>query len=324
MKRIAVLIDTIDNNVAPSGLELISFAEEFARSFSLDIQIIIAGEHVEKTARTAALQGHDIIGIEDASLLHPNPEYLARAMASLTDDGKPHYICFQHTMRGCQMAAYLSVLLDATCITAIESFRAAGEEPVFTRSLFNGKIKMDLASAGRSVLTVLPGAFAVTGYQADRKPGNVTIMPAPAVDSPSTPLGISKSPEETIRLEDSDVIVSAGRGIGAPENLELIRAVAKLIPNSAIGASRIICDQKWLPYAHQVGVTGKTVSPKLYMACGISGAQQHIAGMKGSQLIVAINTDPQASIVSISDYIVIEDLRTFLPLLVRKYEEMYL
>lgn len=323
MKRIAVIIDTIDNNISPSGLELIYFAEAFAHAFSLDIQILIAGEHVDETARTAALQGHDIIGIEHASLLHPNPEYLARAAASLMDDSKPRYICFQHTMRGCQMAAYLSVLLDMSCMTAIESFRSAGKEPVFTRSLFNGKIKMDLAAADRSVLTVLPGAFAVAGYQDGRKPGNVTIRPAPAADSPSTLLGISKSPEETIRLEDSDVIVSAGRGIGAPENLELVRAVAKIFPNSAIGASRIICDQKWLPYAHQVGVTGKTVSPKLYMACGISGAQQHIAGMKGSQLIVAINTDPQASIVSISDYIIIEDLKTFLPLLVQKYEEMY-
>jgi electron transfer flavoprotein alpha subunit len=136
------------------------------------------------------------------------------------------------------------------------------------------------------------------------------------------PLGIRESAEENVRLEESDVIVSAGRGIGTRENLELVRSVARLFPDSAVGASRTICDLKWLPFAHQVGVTGKTVSPKLYLACGISGAQQHIAGMKGSQMIVAINKDPQAAIFSISDYIIVEDLTTFLPLLIRKYDEM--
>jgi electron transfer flavoprotein alpha subunit len=325
MKNILVIIDTIANKPSVSGFELISFAEQFAEVFSLDIQVIIAGGSIGETVEKASRYGHDVTGIEHEAFVHPNPDLLARAVAVLMDDIKPRYVCFQHTMRGCQMAASLSARLDMTCITAVESFRAVGDKPVFNRSLFNGKINIDLSPASdRSALTVLPGAFAAAeSGAANRKPGSAVIRTISGIDSPCIPLAISESLEENMRLEESDVIISAGRGIGVQENLELIRAVSKLFPNSAVGASRTICDQKWLPYAHQVGVTGKTVSPKLYMACGISGAQQHIAGMKGSQLIVAVNTDPRAAIFSISDYIIIEDLKTFLPILMQKYEELY-
>jgi len=325
MKSILVIIDTIENRPPPSCFELISFAEQFAATFSLEIQVAIAGGSIGETAEKAARFGHDVIGLEHDSLFHPNPEFLARAVAALMEESRPRYVCFQHTMRGCHMAASLSSRENASCITAVESFSVSGDAPVFRRSLFNGKINLDLAPPPDSVvLTVLPGAFAVTdGGSSSKKPGSVEIRRLSGVDYPGRPLGISESAEESVRLEESDVIISAGRGIGAPENLELVRAVARLFPNSAVGASRIVCDQKWIPYAHQVGVTGKTVAPKLYMACGISGAQQHIAGMKGSQLIVAVNTDPRAAIFSISDYIIVEDLKTFLPLLIQKHEELY-
>lgn len=324
MDRILVIIDTIEKAPPPSWFELITFAERFSETFPLNIQVVVAGANVRNTVEKAARFGHDVIGLEHDSLISPNPDLLARGVSSLMDEIGPSYVCFQHTMRGCQMAAFLSVRQRLSCITAVESFTKMGTSPLFRRSIYNGKINIDLSSSTeRSVLTVLPGAFAGGSGPISRNPGAIDIRTISGINSACTPIGTSESAEETIRLEDSDVIVSAGRGIGAQENLELVKAVSRLFPNSAVGASRIICDQKWLPYAHQVGVTGKTVSPKLYMACGISGAQQHIAGMKGSQLIVAVNTDPQAAIFSISDYIIIEDLKTFLPILIQKYEELY-
>jgi electron transfer flavoprotein alpha subunit len=325
MERILVIIDTITDRPAPSGFELIAFAEQLAEAFTLDIQVVIAGGSIREAAEKAAQYGHDVTGFEHDSLINPNPDLLAQAVAALIDEMQPRYLCFQHTMRGCQMAAYVSARLAMSCITAVESFKSAGDRPVFRRSLFNGKINADLIpGADRSAVTVLPGAFSFAESGASpRKTGTIVIQSISGINSRYSPLSISESPDETVRLEESDVIISAGRGIGAQENLDLIRAVSRIFPNSSVGASRIICDQKWLPYAHQVGVTGKTVSPKLYMACGISGAQQHIAGMKGSQLIVAVNTDPLAAIFSISDYIIVEDLKTFLPILVQKYEELY-
>ena len=113
------------------------------------------------------------------------------------------------------------------------------------------------------------------------------------------------------------MIVSAGRGIGRQDNLHLLEELAKVFPRSALGSSKAVCDLGWLPYKHQVGVTGQTVAPGLYLACGISGAPQHIAGMGGSKMIVAINIDPDASIFNVSHYCVVEDLETFIPVLLK-------
>jgi electron transfer flavoprotein alpha subunit len=132
---------------------------------------------------------------------------------------------------------------------------------------------------------------------------------------------LSENSDIESSIEDADVIIAAGRGIGKPENLQMVKDMAQLFDNAAIGASRPVCDNKWLPYRHQVGVTGKTVTPKLYVALGISGSQQHLAGMKNSQCIVAVNRDPHASIFSVADYIIVEDLAEFLPAFMTKYNE---
>ncbi|MEK6653864.1 MAG: electron transfer flavoprotein subunit alpha/FixB family protein, partial [Thermodesulfobacteriota bacterium] len=125
-------------------------------------------------------------------------------------------------------------------------------------------------------------------------------------------------------LAAAEVIVSAGRGIGGEENIELLRRLASLFSRAAIGASRSVCDAGWLSCRYQIGQTGKTVSPRLYIACGISGALQHLAGMRGSQCIVAVNRDPQAAIFRVADVAVVEELVSFLPLLIaacRKHRE---
>lgn len=320
MKGILIIIDTISNKPPASSFELVSFAEKLAAIDHMPITIIIAGENTREAAEKAALFGHDVIGLDHDDFRYPNPDLLANQVTALIDEIHPAYVCLQHTVRGCQTAARISVPAGFRCITAVESFSLTDNKLSFRRSMYNGKINADLLpGAGQSTVTVLPGAFPIPDMTSKKRPsGNMQIRKTTA-SSAYRPLGIRESAEENVRLEESDVIISAGRGIGARENLELVRAVARLFPNAAVGASRTICDLKWLPFAHQVGVTGKTVSPKLYMACGISGAQQHIAGMKGSQMIVAINKDPQAAIFSISDYIIVEDLTTFLPLLIEKH-----
>ncbi|MBW2616973.1 MAG: electron transfer flavoprotein subunit alpha/FixB family protein, partial [Deltaproteobacteria bacterium] len=122
-------------------------------------------------------------------------------------------------------------------------------------------------------------------------------------------------------LTEADVIVSAGKGIGRKENLEIIERLAALFPKSAVAGSRSVCDSKWLDRNRQVGYTGATVSPKLYIAAGISGATQHIAGMRSSGFIVAINSDPNAAIFNVSDVCVVEDLTTFVPVFIDSHEK---
>ena len=325
MKGILVVMDTIDNRPPAPALELVSCAERLAAAGRDTVRIIITGESIGEAAERAALFGHDVLGIEDARFRYPNPDLLARSVAFLIGNEQPRFVCFQHTMRGCQAAAFCATRTGAACITAVESFADAGKGPWFTRALFNGKINIGLSAGdGPAMLTILPGAFPAPDPDGPaRTPGSVTITRVEGMETSYRPLSLVESTAESARLEDADVIVSAGQGIGSKENLDLIRAAARLFPNSAVGASRIVCDRKWLPYGHQVGVTGKTVAPKLYLACGISGAQQHIVGMKGSQLIVAINRDPNSAIFDIADYIIVEDLARFLPALVQKHEELY-
>jgi electron transfer flavoprotein alpha subunit len=324
MKSVLVVVDTIENKAPAAASELFGFAENLAPGEPATVQVVIVGEKTNEAAEKAALYGHDVLGLEHDDFRFPNPDLLATAITGLVDEYQPHYICLPHTPRGCQIATHLAVTKGLVAITAVESWTWADERPLFRRSLFNGKVAIGLRPDTQPcVLTVLPGAYPTPDIASHpRNPGRVEIRRLAGAGR-CRPLQIRASSEGNVRLEESDVIVSAGRGIGNQKNLDLIRAVAKLFPNSAVAASRTICDLKWLPFAHQVGVTGKTVAPKLYLACGISGAQQHVAGMKGSQLIVAINKDPQAAIFSISDYIVVEDLTTFLPLLIRTYHEMF-
>jgi electron transfer flavoprotein alpha subunit len=148
--------------------------------------------------------------------------------------------------------------------------------------------------------------------------GNITTNSSEATPGRIVFRGRSQAAAEDAPITEAEVIVSAGRGIRKKENLELIERLAGLFSRSAVGGSRSVCDLGWLEYSRQVGITGKTVAPKLYIACGISGASQHIAGMKDSQLIIAINSDPGAAIFSIADYGIVEDLTTFIPLVIEE------
>ncbi len=188
----------------------------------------------------------------------------------------------------------------------------------------NGKLHLKItADTAPVVITVLPGAFQPADNAVNR-PGQVEpvdFLP-PAEEPGYYPLGLASLHDaDDADLEKADIIVAAGRGIGEEENLKLIQKVAAALPRAAVAASRPLCDLKWLPYSRQVGATGKTVAPRLYLACGISGAQQHLQGMQGSQMIVAINTDPRAAIFSYADYCIVEDVLTFLPVFLEKYKK---
>jgi electron transfer flavoprotein alpha subunit len=144
----------------------------------------------------------------------------------------------------------------------------------------------------------------------------VRVIEAVFTELPSQTLGTVESIHRDSALKDAEVIVSGGRGIRKRENVLLIKRLAALFPRSAIGASRSACDLGWFERKHQIGTTGQTVSPKLYIACGISGAFQHVSGMRGAQTIVAINTDRHAPIFQVAHYSIVEDLETFIPLLI--------
>jgi electron transfer flavoprotein alpha subunit len=321
-----VVVDTIENQLNPQCLELLGFADQLQQCPTGTV-LFIAGKEVGGIGEQLARQwGRRVLVCEHDELYYPNPELLRLLLLHAIEEFGPKYVCFLHTVRGCQTAAALSVSLGGSCVTAVEACVSTDEGPAFRRSVVNGKLLQTVRPAAPLVLlTVLPGAYAPVAPLPRRlEPG------APVLRRMYTVGTCGYLPKELIResesgpgLEDAEIVIAAGRGVGKKEHLTLCEELARLFPRAILAASRPVCDLKWLPYSRQVGVTGRTVTPRLYLACGISGAQQHLAGMKGSRFIVAINTDPHAAIFAVADCIIVEDLCTFLPLLTRKYKERF-
>ncbi len=313
-----VIAAELDNGTAhPASLEAVCFARALSRLAPGPLVIIAAGRDVRMAADgLAAATGIDVIAVENEHMAEYTGETWKKTLAASIAPLAPRFVVIPHSARGYDFAPGLAVRLGAGCVTAIEALSEREGVLEFTRLAFGGKALMDIVPPrGRSVLTVQPGAFPAEA-PAPAAPGTVTLTRSTAAPERSRPLGRTASGPETASLNEAEVIVAAGRGIGKKENLELIRALAALFPRSALAGSRAVCDAGWLEYARQVGVTGKTVSPRLYIACGISGTAQHLAGMKNSQTIVAINTDAGAPIFNVAHVGVVEDLTRFIPLLI--------
>jgi electron transfer flavoprotein alpha subunit len=323
--KILLIAETVKNSLDNANLELVEAAKKLMKTVSGKVLMVVPGQKVESICRQVAKsRGIDVIALENDHFLYPNQNLLSKGLRDIIDAHNPSYICILHNVRGCQTASNIAVAEKSQCISGVESITFRDDTPVFGSAIFNGKILMNVTQqSAKTILTIMPGAFfREKETKISKKAGTVETIRLTDNQSAFKLLGIKKTFEDNNVLDDADVIVSAGRGIGKRENFDLIKALSSIFKNAAVGASRTLCDIGWLSYAYQVGETGKRVSPRLYMACGISGARQHIIGMKNSQLVVAVNTDPQAAIFSVADYGVVEDLEGFLPVLVKKYEEL--
>ena len=324
MRDMLIVLDTIEDKLIRQSLEIIAFSQKLIHEKSYRIIVLIPGREVKHICKTVSdMYGVNTVALEHNDLYYPNPELTAEAVSSFAERHDPEFIIFAHTMRNSQIAAKLSVRLCASVITSVESFIYDNTGWIFQRSVFNAKIKMNVKpDSPINILTVLSGASSIPEESVSSNDDSSVVNEKISISVESyRPQSLSMPHETDIRLEEADSIIAIGRGIGDDKNLDLIKETAALFKNSGVGASRPVCDNKWLPYSHQVGITGKIVSPKFYMACGISGSQQHIAGMKNSQIIAAVNKDPNAAIFSVADYIIIEDLLLFLPVFIRKVRE---
>lgn len=317
--RILIIAETDTSTVLPVTDELIALARRIDPGI---IEVIVPGPAIEQAARATALRtGLPVTAVELAGPY--TSELWKTILAQIIPSRHPRLIIAAHTARGQEYCPGLALKLGAECITSVQAFSRTDGTLTFTRAVLNGKMLMDVSPAcATTVLTVQPGAFAAS-LPEPADPGVVQMltdmtMPRQIINRGMT----SPPPEDALPLVEAETIVSAGRGIGSPENLALIQELAACFRHSAVGGSRAVCDQGWLPYQRQVGLTGKTVSPKLYIACGISGSPQHVAGMKNARLIFAINTDPHAAIFQIADYGIVEDLREFIPLLIEERQKI--
>lgn len=313
---IMIMCEHNGGHILPITYELISCASLIADHCQASITAVLPGF----ITSTASLSGADLLVVNSPGLAEYTCEGWERAAMLATDRVNPDIIIIAHTSTGYDYAPRIAALLDVSCITSVSGIELSGDKIYYRRSGFHGKLDL-LYRAEKTplVITVLPGAF--PRYDGQAKPGSINIIDADINPAYTSNVHFSTPDQSNTELEHAEVIISAGKGIGKAENLKMLRAMASCFNRSAIAGSRVACDNGWIEYNAQVGLTGKKVSPQLYVACGISGSAQHIVGMKDSKTVVAINHDPEAAIFRHSDICIVEELERFIPEFIHEAEK---
>ena len=322
---IYVLGDHDQGQISPSLWEGLGLAEEIRRHHPAPVKILFLGEAVEGPAARAAEETRvDVLAVEVPGLKNFQAEIALQVLTELFSESPPDCLILPHNSRSWELAPRIALRLGLACIPGVIKVFQENDLLLFRRSLYQGKIQADLSVEGRGAVITFESGYFKFSESPLRAKGSFDLKTFFPQETRAELLEVTPAVETEAALREAEVIVAAGRGIGSEEGLGLIHRLAALFPRSAVAGSRPLCDLGWLAYNRQVGQTGSTVRPRLYLACGISGAYQHIAGMKDSGFIVSINRDPQAAIGQWSDLRIEEDLKTFLPLLIEavlKYRE---
>lgn len=298
--------------------ELLGLARTLAGKTGGRVHAVVAGKGIAAMAADLGAHGADAVHVADADVLEPyTTEAHAQVVATALAAASPGLVLLGSTAAGRDLAPRLAARLGAGLIThcasvAVEDGRVVATRPTMTRKAIARVAFRDDAIRIAVVLpNVYPPAAAETGRSAEVATLPVTVDP----ESIRTRVReVSAITRETVPLTEADIIVSGGRGLRGPEHFALLDRLARVL-GAAVGSSRPPVDSGWVPHDYEIGQTGKTVNPQLYIACGISGAPQHLAGMSGSRYIVAINKDPEAPIFGIATYGVVGDLFEIIPLL---------
>jgi electron transfer flavoprotein alpha subunit len=289
-----------------STYELVAFAEQLGAESAM----FLVGAESVLPAYSGALY------LADAGKYGEfNPAVHKQLLLDVITKEQPDMVVFSHSSYGWDLAPRVSFAMNAAHVSEVVDI--VDGMPV--APVCNGKLRRDVKSkTGQVVVTLQSGAFGLD----DEPSGSPTVV---QIDTDAAAkvefCGYEEAEAGGVDLSKAEVIVSAGRGIGKPENLVIIEALAKAL-GGEYGASRPVVDSEWAEHTRQVGTTGQTVSPKLYVACGISGAIQHLAGMKKSEFVVAINTDKDAPIGEIADVLVVADLKEFVPAMTEKLKSL--
>lgn len=321
-KLIFIIVEHYENKPKAIVFELAACADKIKKVCPAEIKFIILGMETEKLSfEITRTTGLDAIAIEINELALYNSEIYKMVINNLAAEFLPSFIIIGHTPRGLDFASGLAVRMKAACITGVEDLMKEEGKIYFKRQMFYGKINASITADSEPVIiTVQPGIF--EPYKPDKtSPGKVETRRVEYFPEFIRAKGIRRCKYQDSSISEAKVIVSAGNGIGEKKNLDLIYKLADIFPGSAVGGSRILIDRGWLEYRQQIGLTGAQVAPALYIACGISGASQHLAGMRKSGFVVAINRDPKAAIFNESDVSVIEDLNKFIPAFIEEYEK---
>ncbi|MEN8210430.1 MAG: electron transfer flavoprotein subunit alpha/FixB family protein [Thermodesulfobacteriota bacterium] len=320
MKHILVIAEIFAGMIRPVTWELIAAARRIKtlETSGLIKIITLSDDPLPLADKIAEQTGMDVIGLKIPGCKSYDSDVYKKSLSWLIKNIELSHILAAHTSQGRDYAPGLAIRLKAASIPGVNKIKSDDKGLIYSRSVLSNNQNMILrpVSGIPVVLTIMPGIFKFDA-PGNRKKGQVDIFDTP-FDFESDSQGrichkqIIKKTCENQALKKADIIVSAGRGIGEKENLEKAFQFAKCFSSSAVGASRPLVDTGWIGYEHQVGITGAVVAPKLYIACGISGSSQHLAGMKDAQFVISINSNPHAPIFRHSDLCIVEDVLEFI------------
>lgn len=284
------------------------------------VKVAVLGQGVAAVAaELASAAVAEVIVVENPALAGYTADGFTQALAGLIEAEQPTHVFFSHTYQTRDLAPKLAARLDRPLIADVVAAKPEGDGFAFSRPVFQAKLYADVVAEGPAphLVSFQIGAFRIDDLQKGDAPAPVRTAPvsldAAAIrQKPEAPF---KEAKQAVDLTQAERIVSVGRGIKGAEHVEVARQLAEAL-GAEIAASRPICDAGWLPMDRQVGSSGQTVAPKLYLALGISGAIQHVVGMKGARTIVAVNKDPDAPIFEIADYGVVGDLFEVVPAMI--------
>ncbi len=318
-KKVLVLGEVRDGSLRNVSFEAIGAAKQIADGG--EIVGVLLGDQVQTLGTELIHYGADrVVTVEHDQLRQYTPDGFGQALLAVIEQEKPDGIIFGHTALGKDLAPLIAGKLDSGLISDVTAIEASEGNPVFVRPIYSGKaFEKKIIANGLTFLTIRPNNIEPLVKDESRS-GEITSLSVDIKDLRTIIKEVVKKASEGVDLSEAKVIVAGGRGVKSEEGFEPLKELAKVL-GGAVGASRGACDADYCDYSLQIGQTGKVVTPDLYIACGISGAIQHLAGMSNSKVIVAINKDPEANIFQIADYGIVGDLFEVVPLLTEEFKK---
>jgi electron transfer flavoprotein alpha subunit len=318
--RILVIAEQRQGKWNNTSFETLAAAQQIAKDASGTVTGVVIGKGVAALAEELSAKNvAEVLLVEHDLLEAYTPDGYCVALKQIIESTKPDLVLFPHTYQVRDFAPKLAALLGKGMIGDCIGYRNEGGKLIFVRQMFQGKTSADVTFLGEApwFASFQAGAFRsdlVTAHPSGKAQVTPVSVELKAEHIRTKPLDLFKEAKSAVDLTQAPLIVAVGRGIKGPENIPQAEAVAKAL-GGEIAASRPICDEGWLPMERQIGSSGQTVAPKLYLALGISGAIQHVVGMKGARTIVAINKDQNAPIFEIADYGIVGDIFEIMPAL---------
>jgi electron transfer flavoprotein alpha subunit len=317
--KILAILEQREGLLKKVSFQAASTASKLAKDLNLEVEAVVAGSDVSNLEDISKYGITKVVHLKNSDFSNYSSSGYTEAISNYAKEVNAVCLIVGNTALGNDLAPRLAVKLNSGCVMDCVNLQVEAGEVIATRPIYAGKafVKVKLSSEVK-VFTIRPNVF-----KAELSDNGSSVVETKEISNPNLKAKVVsfKKSEGKLDVAEADIIVSGGRGMKGPENFNLIESLADSL-GAAVGASRAVVDAGWRPHREQVGQTGKTVSPSLYVACGISGAIQHLAGMSTSKYIVAINKDKDAPIFSVADYGIAGDIFEILPVLTEEIKKI--